>query len=103
MLPSARPLTTSWPMKGSVSAFFDRADQIWRLALVAIDTKRVGQIALGIGLVGDEHAFPVLGGRQRIADRRFIAANLLDDRFQHIDGVVIRNREIVGGHFIFLL
>src|SRR5258708_32411760 len=103
MLPSARPLTTSWPMKGSVSAFFDRADQLRRLSLVAIDTKRVGQIALRIGLVGDEHALPVLGGSQRIADRRFIAADLLDDRFQHVDVVVIRRCKIVGGEFVLVL
>src|SRR6266478_5058071 len=103
MLPNARPLTTNWPMKRSVSALFDRAGQFRRLALVAIDTKRMCKIALSIGLVGDEHALPVLGGGQRIADRRFVAADLLDDRLQQVDGVVIRNRKVVGRHFVFVL
>src|SRR5229473_8510102 len=103
MLPSARPLTTSWPMKGSVSALFDRAGEFRRLALVAIDAEYMRKIALSVGLVADEHALPVLGGGQRIADRSFVAAYLLDDRLQQVDGVVIRNRKVVGRHFVFVL
>src|SRR5258705_11592842 len=102
MLPSARPLTTSWPMKRSVSAFRDRAVQYRRLALVAINAERVREIAVRIRRVTDQHALPVLGGGERIADRRLVAADLFDDRFQHVDGVVIRHREIVGGDFVFV-
>src|ERR1700737_910885 len=103
MLPSARPLTTSWPMKGSVSAFFDRTGQFRYLAFVAIDTERVREIAHCIGLVADQHALPVLGSGERIADRRLVAADFFDDRFQHVDRIVIRHREIVGGHLVFVL
>src|ERR1700730_13675997 len=89
--------------EGSVPVLFDRANQFRRLALVAIDAERMGKIALGVGLIADQHALPVLGGGQRIADRRFVAADLLDDRFYHVDSVVIRHREIVGWNFIFIL
>src|SRR5579871_5212573 len=103
MLPSARPLTTSWPMMGSESAFPDRARQFRGLALVAIDAKRMGEIAETICLVGDQHALPVLGRRKRVADRDLVAADLLDDRFEEIDGVVIGDSEVVGRNLELVL
>src|ERR1700722_19126282 len=103
MLPSARPLTTSWPMRKSESAFLDRAGQFRRLSLVTVDAKRVCEIAQRIGLIGNQHALPVLGGSQRVANGRFVATDLLDDRFQHVDGVVIGDGEVVGRHFVFVL
>src|ERR1700722_19460326 len=96
MLPSARPLTTSWPMRGSEPAFLDWTGQFRRLALVAIDAERMREVAQRIGLIGDQHAFPIFGGGERITDGRFVAADLFDDRFQEIDGVVIRDGEVVG-------
>src|SRR5271163_1220058 len=103
MLPSARPLTTSWPMRGSEPAFLDRADQFRRLSLVAVDTERMREIARRIGLVGNQHALPVLGSGERIADRGLVAADLLDDRLEHVNGVVIGDGEVVGRHFVFVL
>src|SRR5260221_10136436 len=100
MLPSASPLTTSWPIESSVSGFLDRPDQLGRLALVAVDAERVGEIAGSVGLIADQQALPILGGGNRIADRRLVAADLLDNQFQHVDGVVIRDREIVRGHLV---
>src|SRR5260370_8401182 len=96
MLPSARPLTTSWPMQGSVSALFDRAGQFGSLALVAIDAERVREVARFVGLVADQHALKIFGGGERIADRSLVAADFLDDRFQHVHRVVIRPREILS-------
>src|SRR5437016_13906509 len=100
MLPSASPLTTSWPIENSVPGFLDRPDQLRRLALVAVDAERMGEIALSIGLVADQQPLPVFGGGERVANRRLVAADLLDDRFQHVDGVVIGHREIVRGHLV---
>src|ERR1700728_969986 len=103
MLPSARPLTTSWPMRRSESAFLDRASQLRCLPLVAIDTKRVCEIAEFVGTVGNQHALPVLGGGKSIADRRLVAADFFDDRFQEVDRVVIRDGKVVGRDLVFLL
>src|SRR5579863_9488771 len=103
MLPSARPLTTSWPMTGSEPVFLDRPDQFRRFALVAIDAKRMRKIAKRIGLISNQHAFPVAGGGERVANGRLVAAHFLDDRFEHVDRVVIRHGEIVGRYFVFVL
>src|ERR1700722_18550410 len=103
MLPSARPLTMSWPMRRLESAFLDRADQFGRLPLVAVNSQRMREIARRIGLVGNQHAFPVLGGGERVADRGLVAADLLDDRFEHVDGVVIGDGEVVGRYLVFVL
>src|SRR5581483_2106734 len=103
MLPSARPLTTSWPMRKSESAFLDRASQFRRLALVAIDAERMREIAEAICLVGNQHALPVLGRGERVADGRLVAPDFLDDRFQEIDGVVIGDSEVVGRNLEFVL
>src|ERR1700722_17112759 len=102
MLPSARPLMTSWPMRGLESAFLDRANQFRRLSLVAVDSERMCEIARRVGLVGNQDALPVLGRGKRIADRGLVAADLLDDRFEHVDGVVIGDGEVVGRHFVFV-
>src|SRR5580692_4489417 len=103
MLPSARPLTTSWPMRELESAFLDRADEFRRLSLVAVDSERMREIARRVGLVGNQHALPVLGGGERVTDRGLVAADLLDDRFEHVDGVVIGDGEVVGRHLVFVL
>src|SRR5271154_5260253 len=103
MLPSARPLTISWPMRGSVPAFLDRANQLRRLSLVAVNAERMCKVSQRIGLVGYQHALPVLGGGECVANGGFVAADLLDDRFQEIDGVVIGDGEVVGRALIFVL
>src|SRR5579863_6839041 len=103
MLPSARPLTTSWPMWKSESAFLDRTGQFRRLSLVAIDAERMSEIAQAVGLIRNQHAFPVFGCGERVADRRLVAADFFDDRFQQVDRVVIGDGEIVGRDLVFVL
>src|SRR5580692_1288977 len=96
MLPSARPLMTSWPMRKSESAFLDGTSQFRRFSLVAVDAKRMCKIAQRIGLIGNQHALPVLGCSERVTNGRLVATDFFDDRFEHVDGVVIRHGEIVG-------
>src|ERR1700743_178616 len=96
MLPSARPLTTSWPMRKSESAFLDRPGQFRSLALVAVDTERMREIASPVALVCAQHALPVLGGGECIANGGLVATDFLDDRFEHVDRVIVGDREVVG-------
>src|SRR3981081_1217991 len=103
MLPSARPLTTSCPIRRLESTFLDRSDQFGRLALVAIDAEHVGEVTGGTGLIAYQQALPILCRRQRVADRRLVAADLLDDRLQHVNGIVIGDRAIVTRNVALVL
>src|SRR4030081_2452405 len=103
MLPSARPLTMSWPMKDLESVFLNRPGKLRCLALVAVDAERVCEVAPRVRLVVDQHALPVFGGRQCVTYRRLVAADFLDDRFQHVHGIVVRDGKIVGWYLVFFL
>src|ERR1700745_2538521 len=103
MLPSARPLMTSWPMKDLESAFLNRPGKLRCLAFVAVDAERVCEVAPRVRLVVNQHAFPVFGGRQCVTYSRLVAADFFDDRFQHIDGVVVRDGKIVCRYLVFFL
>src|SRR3954453_14080574 len=98
MLPSASPLTTSWPIRRSVAVFPDRPDQFRCFALVAINAEGVSEIARTVGLIADQQALPILGGGKCLANSGFVAADLFDDGLQHVDRVVVRDGKIVGRH-----
>src|SRR5882757_2285119 len=103
MLPSARPLMTSWPMRDLESAFLNRPGELRCLALVAVDAERVCEVTLRVRLVVDQHAFPALGGRQCVTYRLLAAADFFDDRFQHISVVVVRDSKVVCRYPVFFL